>query len=188
MGFPKALLADPDGRPFVARVARTLMDAGLTDVAVVTGVHHAAIEDALVADGLRDRLRLLRNPDPSRGQLSSIWTALEAAGGVDALLITLVDVPLLATSTVRAVVEAWQAARPPIVRPIVGGRRGHPVIFDRALFDELREAPLDAGARLVVRAHWSESVDVPVADEGCLMDVDTPTDYERVQRLNRSRS
>src|SRR4051812_33018346 len=174
MGSPKALLHDPDGRAFIARIVRTLMAAGLTDVLVVTGAQHHAIAAALAEDGVRDAVRLVQNPDPSRGQLSSIWTALDAcASDVDALLMTLVDVPMITSATVRAVFGTWLSTRAPIVRPIVDGRRGHPVIFDRRLFDELRAAPLDAGARTVVRAHWNESIDVPVDDRGSLVDVDT---------------
>jgi CTP:molybdopterin cytidylyltransferase MocA len=55
------------------------------------------------------------------------------------------------------------------------------VIFDRRVFDELRAAPLDAGARLVVRAHWDESIDVPVSDRGSLRDIDTPADYQQLR-------
>jgi molybdenum cofactor cytidylyltransferase len=183
MGSPKALLHDTDGRPFVARVVRTLLAAGLTDVLVVTGAQHGSIESALVADGLGQRVRLVRNADPSRGQLSSIWAGLDArAAHAEALLMTLVDVPLLAASTVSAVVDAWRRSRAPIVRPIVDGRRGHPVIFDRQVFDELHNAPLEAGARSVVRAHWHDSLDVPVDDPGCLIDVDTPSDYDQLRR------
>jgi len=183
MGSPKALLLDPDGRPFVARIVRTLLTAGLTDVLVVTGSQHEAIDSALAADGLGERVRLVRNDDPSRGQLSSIWAGLDAlTADAEGLLMTLVDVPVLAASTVSAVVDAWRNSRAPIVRPIVDGRRGHPVIFDRQVFDELRNAPLDAGARTVVRAHWPDSLDVPVDDRGCLIDVDTPSDYEQLHR------
>ena len=183
MGSPKALLHDTDDRPFVARVVRTLLTAGLTDVLVVTGSQHGSIASARVADGLGERVRLVRNADPSRGQLSSIWAGLDArAPDAEGLLMTLVDVPMLAASTVSAVVDAWRRSRAPIVRPIVDGRRGHPVIFDRQVFDELRHAPLDAGARTVVRAHWHDSLDVPVDDRGCLIDVDTPSDYEQLRR------
>ena len=183
MGLPKALLHDQEQRPFVARIVRTLLAAGLGEVLVVTGSQHASIESALAADGLAEQTRLVRNPDPSRGQLSSIWTGLDACSPeAEGLLMTLVDVPMLATSTVIAVVEAWHRTRAPLVRPIVDGRRGHPVIFDRQVFAELRDAPLDAGARIVVRAHWHDSLDVPVDDHGCLVDVDTPADYERLRR------
>ena len=183
MGFPKALLRDPDGRPFIARIVRTLLVAGLTDVVVVTGSQHDAIAAALSEDGLDEVVRLARNPDPSRGQLSSIWTALEACPTDTAgLIMTLVDIPMIAPATVAAVIDGWRATGAPIVRPIAHGRRGHPVLFGRELFDELRVAPLTEGARVVVRAHWSESVDVPVADPGCLIDIDTPADYERIPR------
>jgi molybdenum cofactor cytidylyltransferase len=181
MGSPKALLPDPDGRPFVARIIRTLHAAGLRDVLVVTGSQHDAIAAAVMADDPHSGVRIVRNTDPDRGQLSSIWTALDACpADAEGLLMTLVDVPLLTSGTVRAVVDAWQRTRAPVVRPIVAGRRGHPVIFDRRVFDELRVAPLDSGARVVVRAHWAESVDVPVTDRGSLVYVDTPADYARL--------
>jgi len=183
MGSPKALLPDPGGRVFVARIIRTLLEAELTDVLVITGIHHALIESALADDGLQRWVRLVRNPDPGRGQLSSIWSALGACPSeADGLLVTLVDVPMITSRTVEAVAVAWKKSRAPVVRPIVSGRRGHPVIFDRRVFDELRVAPLDAGARVVVRKHWKESVDVPVDDPGALVDVDTPADYERLRR------
>jgi molybdenum cofactor cytidylyltransferase len=183
MGSPKALLPGPDGRPFVARVVRTLHAAEVTDVMVITGSQHEAIDVALTQDGVRDSVRLVRNPDPARGQLSSIWTAIDACPPeAEALLMTLVDVPMLTSATVRAVVDGWRKTRAAIVRPIVDGRRGHPVIFDRRLFDELRSAPLDSGARAVVRAHWNESIDVAVNDPGCLVDVDTPADYEHLRQ------
>jgi molybdenum cofactor cytidylyltransferase len=187
MGSPKALLPDPNGRPFVGRIVRTLLAAGLDDVIVITGSQHDVIASVVAMDGLDERVRLVRNPDPARGQLSSIWTGLDAcATGAEGLLLTVVDVPLLAASTVCAVVDAWRRTRAPIVRPIVDGRRGHPVMFDRQVFDELRAAPLDAGARTVVRAHWHDGVDVPVNDRECLIDVDTPADYERLLRGSRT--
>ena len=185
MGSPKALLTDQAGVSFITRTVTTLLTAGLADVVVVTGSQHHAIASTLSTDGLENRVRLVRNPDPSRGQLSSIWTGLDARSpDAEGLLLTLVDVPLLTTSTVSAVVDAWQRTRAPIVRPIVDGRRGHPVIFDRQVFDELRAAPLDSGARTVVRAHWHDALDVPVEDRNCLIDVDTPADYERLRARN----
>jgi molybdenum cofactor cytidylyltransferase len=84
-------------------------------------------------------------------------------------------------STVTRVVTEWQRRRAPIVRPAIGERHGHPVIFDRELLDELRRAPIDAGAKAVVRAHEREIVNVSVDDEGCLVDVDTPDDYRRLE-------
>ncbi len=181
MGTPKALLPDPDGRAFVARIVRTFATAGIHDILIVTGSQHDAIEAALTADRSPVTPRLVRNPDPSRGQLSSLWAGLDAldddAAGV---LVTLVDVPMLRASTIRAVVDAWHEQRAPIVRPAMGDRHGHPVLFDRATFDELRRAPLTEGAKAVVHAYADRLINVAVDDPGALVDVDTPRDYARV--------
>jgi molybdenum cofactor cytidylyltransferase len=87
--------------------------------------------------------------------------------------------------TISAVLDAWRQTRAPIVRPAIGDRHGHPVLFDRALFDELRQAPLDAGAKAVLRKFDAQIVNVPVASEGSLIDVDTPADLTALRRRQR---
>lgn len=187
MGFPKALLKDPDGRPFVARIVRTLAEAGLTEIVVVTGTLHPAIVEAIVEDHPPLTPTMVRNPDPSRGQLSSLLIGLDAASSAETegVLSTLVDVPMIAVTTVRAVIAEWRRTRAPVVRPAVGDRHGHPVIFDRAVFNELRSAPAEVGAKAVVQAHAAEIRNVPVDDPGCLVDVDTPADYDAIRQKMR---
>jgi len=189
MGCPKALLPDPDGRPFVARLVRTFADAGSSPIVVVTGRDHAAIAAALAADALPVDPVVVNNPEPARGQLSSLWTGLDVVmdAGAQAVLVTLVDMPLASVETVRQVVDAWSRSRPPIVRPAIGDRHGHPVLFDRALFADLRRAPLAEGAKAVLRAHADRIVNVAVDDEGCLVDVDTPDEYEALKKRGRGR-
>ncbi len=183
MGFPKALLLTPAGRPFVASIADTFAAAGITDIVVVTGRDHDRIADALAHERLPVSPRVVRNPDPSRGQLSSLLLGIESVpADAPAAVVTLVDVPLVTAETVRLVISEWQRTNAPIVRPAIGERHGHPVVFDRCLFNELRNAPLDAGAKAVVRAHADDIVNVAVTDAGCLIDVDTPRDYEALGR------
>ena len=180
MGSPKALLLTPEGRTFVAAIAETFAAAGISDIVVVTGRDHDRIVEALADAQLPVSPRIARNPNPSLGQLSSLLTGMDAVvqSGTEAVVVTLVDVPLLTVNTVRLVVSEWQRTRAPIVRPGIGDRHGHPVVFDRRVFPELRLAPPDVGAKSVVRAHAAEVLNVPVTDEGCLVDVDTPGDYK----------
>lgn len=178
MGAPKAVLATPAGRSFVAASVRALSIAGIERIVVVSGRDHHLIVEALDRDAPAVA-HVVRNLDPSRGQLSSLWVGMDAAIDDDTqgLLVTLVDVPLVAPETIRRVADVWRRTRAPIVRPAIGARHGHPVIFDRALFDELRRAPLESGAKTVVRAHAAEIVEVPVEDEGAMIDIDTPQEY-----------
>lgn len=184
MGSPKALLLTRRGTPFVVSIADTFAAAGIGDIVVVTGRDHDRIAAALATARSTLSARIVRNPDPSRGQLSSLLTAMDAAIApeTEALVVTLVDIPLLTTETVERVVSEWRRTRSSIARPVIGDRHGHPVVFDRRLFEELRKAPLDQGAKVVVRAHAAEILNVPVSDEGCLVDVDTPSDYEALDR------
>ena len=59
------------------------------------------------------------------------------------------------------------------------------MLFDRRVFQELRQAPLADGARAVLRAHRAEIVEVEVDDPGCIVDVDTPAEYDALIRQNR---
>ena len=188
MGATKALLSAPDGRPFVAHIVRTWHAVELADIAVVTGRAHDAVVAALDRDALSPQPLIVQNADPSRGQLSSLLLGLDAIAttATEGVLVTLVDVPLATRETVAAVIDTWRRTRAPIVRPAIGDRHGHPVLFDRRVFDELRRAPIAAGAKAVVRAHEDEIVNVEVSDEGCVVDIDTPFDYERYLKRYRN--
>ena len=98
---------------------------------------------------------------------------------------TLVDVPMLRASTIRAVVDAWHERHAPIVRPAMGDRHGHPVLFDRLTFDELRRAPLSEGAKAVVHAYADRVLNVPVDDPGALVDIAPPGAYQRAMKEGR---
>ena len=186
MGRPKALLETPEGQLFVSRIIRTWRDAGVHDLVVVTGRDHDAITAAIGRDGIAPPPLIVQNPDPSRGQLSSLLVGLDAAVASEGVLMTLVDSPLATLATVGAVIDEWRRSRAPIVRPAIGDTHGHPVLFDRAVFEELRRAPSSVGAKAVVRAHEREIVNVQVRDEGCVVDFDTPLDYERYLKRYRN--
>jgi CTP:molybdopterin cytidylyltransferase MocA len=185
MGRPKALLptAAP-GETFLSRLVASLIEGGLDDLVLVVGrlAEPDEAELARSVAALPPVVRAVENPDPTRGQLSSLQTGLAVVDhpGVRGMLVALIDVPLVSPSTVRALLEAYRATGAPVVRPAREGRHGHPVIFDRALFDALRRADPATGARAVVRAHAGRAVEVPVEDAGAFLDVDTPEDYARV--------
>lgn len=90
-----------------------------------------------------------------------------------------VDMPLVSAATVRAVVDAYRRAPHLVVRPARSGRHGHPVLFDRALFPELRAADVSRGARAVIGAHPQHVLDVATTDDGAFIDIDTPEEYAR---------
>lgn len=193
MGQAKAALPlGTSGDNVVGRVIRTLLTAGLPSVVVVAGAHIDAVRAAMPA--FEPRARLVEHLGWAQGQLSSLLAGLAAVDDprLEAVLVTLVDVPLVRPDSVAAIVRAWRDSRAPIVRPVDpstslragGARHGHPVIFDRAVFDDLRSADPRIGAKAIFAAHASRRLDVPIKDDGAYIDIDTPDEYRSV--LNRS--
>ena len=188
MGRLKATLpidaaANATGDTFLTRILRTFQAAGVDDIVVVVGCEAETVVASVVSRGLAPRF--VNNRDYESGQLSSLLAGLRAIDrpGVNAMLLMLVDAPLVSSSTVRLVVERYRATGAAIVRPVSGPggtRHGHPVLIDRKLFDELRSADPATGAKPIVRAHVSVAGNVEVDDEGAFADVDTPEDYRRL--------
>ena len=184
MGRPKAALPlGPGLGTVLSRGVATLLAAGVPRVVVVAGAHPDAVREAL--EGTDARVSVVDNPAWAVGQLSSLIRGLDAVddGRLDAVLMTLVDVPLVAPATVRHLIDTWRETRAPIVRPARGDTHGHPVLFDRSIFAELRAADPTRGAKPVVHAHAHEIVNVAVDDEGAFLDLDTPEDYARALTL-----
>lgn len=181
MGRSKALLSTGVGdETFLTRIVSTLWSAGLEEVMVVIPGDTPELAERFEKSARPPRL--LYNPAPERGQLSSLLVALEAVDrpGVRAVLVTLVDLPLVSVETVRAVLDAYRRSAASIVRPERGGKHGHPVIFDRCTFDDLRRADPLVGAKAVFAAYTPHILNVSVDDEGAFQDIDTPDDYRRL--------
>ena len=189
VGRPKALLP-VEGDTFVSRIVKTLARGGADEVIVVVSPGgEADIQSAL--QGTNAPVTIVTNRAPERGQLSSLIAALDslAQRQVEAVLVTLVDLPLLSETTVRAVIDAYrQNNRPSIARATYRGAHGHPVLFDRSIFDELRAADPEVGAREVTHRHAAGICNVEVDDPGLANDVDTWSDYERLIDPSGSRA
>jgi CTP:molybdopterin cytidylyltransferase MocA len=187
-GEPKALLPFDDRDTFVTRIVRTFNDAGIGDVVVVLGHEAPRVATSVEQSGLA--ARCVVNPDYRRGQFSSLIAGLEAVDRpeVDAVLLALVDAPMFASSTVTAIVQAFERTSAPVVRAVRGDQHGHPVLLARSLFDPLRRSDPTVGAKPVVRAHASAAGDVPVDDPGAFVDVDTPADYAAMREALRTRT
>jgi len=173
MGYPKALL--PLGAElFITRILRVLRDAGLPRPVIVLGRTAALIQPCIQSWPADVRI----NPDPDRGQLSSIQLALENIGPeYDAGMIWPVDQPAVSEDLVHRLAQLFLSSGSRIVCPACGGRRGHPAIFHRDLFLEFMAAPLDEGPKKILVRHQHETTELLTEESAAVRDIDTPSDY-----------
>jgi molybdenum cofactor cytidylyltransferase len=177
MGRPKALLPI-GGETFIEHIVAGLKAAGFAKIVVVLG-HNA--------DVLRQKIEhlpvtILVNRDYRKGQLSSLQTAIRylvADPQCSGVLVHLVDHPFIDPGLVKLLVKRFEDSGKALAVPRYRDRRGHPVIFARALFDELLRAPEDQGAKAVVNAHRRETLEVETENEGITVDIDTPELYRQ---------
>jgi len=170
MGYPKPLLKI-GSRTFIEQIAETML-AVVPRLVIVIGAYRERVRAAIPRD---KRIAIVENPNYSRGQLSSLKVGLEVIQADSAgAIVHLGDHPLVRVETFRALVDSYHRTRKPIVIARRDGRRGHPVLFDRALFGELLPAPEEQGARYVVNADASRVTYVDLDDPGITLDLDTP--------------
>lgn len=184
MGSPKPLL--PLGETsFLERLLGQFLASRARPVVVVLG-HEA---ERIRSEVSLDNARVVVNQDYRQGMLSSIRAGLRALESepVSGALICPVDLPDVSTAVVDLVISQFEKTRAPIVVPACEGRRGHPVLFAQALFEELLTAPDSVGARQVVWDHANEVLEIPTEDRGIIIDIDTPEQYEDLRRKSRER-
>ncbi|MBN1582306.1 MAG: nucleotidyltransferase family protein [Anaerolineae bacterium] len=84
-----------------------------------------------------------------------------------------------------AVYSQMLAVSGSIVIPTYKGRKGHPVLFDRTVVSEILDMPGDATLRDYVNVKGYTAIEVD--DEGILLDIDTPDDYDVMRARVRRR-
>jgi molybdenum cofactor cytidylyltransferase len=170
MGSPKALLPY-QGRPFLEHLLDVARHPKIGVRRIVLGADAEPI--AKEVDLSPDEIVI--NEEWEEGQLSSIQAALRSLPPqTDGIILLLIDHPLISSTLVGELVEAFYTSRKPIALPVYEGRRGHPVIFSSTLYPELMSAPLETGARSVVWAHAGEVQIVHTTEEGCVLNLNDP--------------
>ncbi len=149
-------------------------------VLVVAGKNEAALAPIVYANGAS----LVVNPDPARGQFSSLRVGLQEvlSRGRDAAMVTLVDRPPVRIETIAALEAAFglamsKAGKKWAVIPEYQGKHGHPILLGREMLEAFLKAPETSNARDVEHAHQSEIEYVAVDDPLVALNVDTPEEY-----------
>ena len=169
----KVLLPWRDGQAIVGHVAAKYLQAGIETVLIVTGRDAAQVRAVLAPL----KVTCVHNPDYVTGEiLSSVKVGLGALPvGLAATFLQPADMPCIPVEVITQLAQEHKAGWN--LAPRYAGRRGHPVLLDRAYWRAMLDLPAGAMPREALRDSRLRLVDVE--DGGVLVDVDTRAAYER---------
>jgi molybdenum cofactor cytidylyltransferase len=171
------LFFELDGETLLRRVVRRAIAAGLDPVIVVVGheAEHARAEIAALP------CKPVDNPDHALGINRSLRTGIShVPERARAAVVMLADMPFVTSRMVAGLVARYRESTAPLVISAYGDVNAPPMLYDRALFPELRQMAGEGCGRQVVRRHRDEAIAVSWP-EAALQDIDVPEDYDRIR-------
>ena len=183
MGQFKPLLT-LGGRSLIQRVVACLDQAGVHEIRVVTGHRAEELRPVLAGLGLAE----VPNPDYAQDMYTSVRAGVAALPpGLDAFFLLPVDIPLVRPASLVHLKAAFAAARPALALPDFRGRTGHPPLIAAELAPAILAWPGQGGLQALLARYATATLRVPVADQGVLLDMDTPEDHARLEAVWQGR-
>lgn len=163
----------------VENVVITYEQAGVDQIILVLG-HRAEEIKALFEN---KAIRCVINENFDQGMYTSIVKGIkETNDTIDGFFIHPVDIPLVKVQTISNLMNFFEKTEKGIVYPCFSEKRGHPPLIHKRYKDTILNNDEDGGLKKLLKKHDGDALNIPVADESILMDMDTPADFEELIR------
>ena len=168
-------------RTVIGECVEQMCNSQLADIFVVLGHREADIRSRLAGTGVQYAI----NEEYQKGMLSSVKTGMAMLGpNASAVLIHLVDQPMVKSAVMDTLIAAFAKSGKGIVLPTYQGKHGHPILIAAKYFDDVMQIDDGSteGLRGFIAAHRSDCQEVPVETSAVVEDIDVPEDYERLSQ------
>jgi molybdenum cofactor cytidylyltransferase len=183
MGGPNKLLAELDGVPMVAHVARRLLASRARPIIAVLGNQADAVDTALG----KLPVERVRNPEFAGGLSTSLKRGILALpSDLDGVIVCLGDMPLISGRHLDRLIAAFNPLEGrAIVVPTRRGKRGNPVLWSSRFFPEMAALAGDVGAKHLIGEHAELVAEVEMDDDAVLVDIDTPEALDALRQRRK---
>lgn len=161
-------------KTLLARSVQLFRSGGVDKIVVVTGHRKKDVKE----EAARLDIKSVFNKEYDTGMYSSVCAGVKQMKGVDAFFILPVDIPLIRPATLSTLLE--KSPEKGVRYPTFLGERGHPPLISSALIPAILKFNGKGGLKALLEKHPGK--DIPVWDEGILMDADTPEDFALLEK------
>jgi len=180
MGQPKLLLSW-ENTTILEKVVDTYLKTKLSELIVVVGANQESLKEILISKPVI----MVENPYFQEGMGTSIRKGVEAASNqAEGYLIGLGDQPLITPDIINSLIAVFSNEQPGIALCSYKKKKGHPVIFARRFRQALCNLIGDTGGRTIIRQHGTEVRYVDIGSEAIFIDIDTPDDYQKLNKIS----
>ncbi|SHK38461.1 DVU_1551 family NTP transferase [Desulforamulus aeronauticus] len=166
------------GSTVIEKSVSVFRSMGIQEITVVVG--HRAKELLPVLS--RMGVNIIYNRDYASGMFSSVKAGVSSIkASVEAFFLLPGDIPLVRPATVARLVDVYLNCPSGIIYPCFKGERGHPPLISAGYQAAILAWEKDGGLRTLLEEFAAEARDVEVTDQGVLLDMDTPGDYQKIR-------
>lgn len=166
-------------RTAIERSIEAAKDAGIKNIIVVTGHNRELLLPVLKKNGVPEAY----NESYEKGMFSSIKAGVSSAkkafSEIKGVVLMPVDCPLISSKVISSVMQS--ADNDYFCVPVYEGKKGHPLLIPEKYFGEICSYDGPGGLKGITDKYWDKMKRVPVAEEGCVLDMDTPEGYEEIK-------
>lgn len=168
-------------KTLIEHILNALKKTEVNQIVVVLGNKPQEIEQAI--QSMVNHVKLVVNEKYEKGMTSSFQIGIKQIESVDAAFLMLGDQLLMEPTMIDKMIGIMEKSVDSIliVSPIHKGKKGHPLLFSKKLFNEILDLKENQVIRDIVHKHRDQLVTVE-ADEWTLIDLDIPKDLSRIEK------
>ncbi len=175
MGSTNKLLLKYRNHTIIEATLQQLAHSGVDDLLIITGFESSGAEKAIAAH-LTDRIRVVHNSNYRLGRAESIKCAVRyIKDKADAVLFMVADKPGVTSELIDRAIDRYRRDRPAVLYVETPVGRGHPIMFAKALFDDLLMLMGDFVGDELIAKYRNDLV--KIKDETPQIDIDNEDDY-----------
>lgn len=184
MGVANKLLLKYKGHTIIEECFYNISTSQIDNILIITGFEHDRIY-RLFDKKLSDKVRIILNKNYEKGRAESIKCAVrDIYHKTEAALFMVADKPEINHALIDRTLTRFRKDNPPILYVKTPQGRGHPIIFSKALFDELLKFEGDQVGNDLIKKYASSLIELD--DENSQLDIDNENDYNSlIQKLDR---